>query len=322
MAKDFLTLLKDAQKPVITGHKDPDGDCLGAIIGLYEIMASMGLKARCILEGPIPKKLAFLDKENIIEDLSQGELLAIAPESSVFVCDCATLERTGQIKEYILGRSLINIDHHIDNPNFGVFNYVFPDKSSTCEIITNLIEGTSFLSSRAAQALASGILYDTGGLRHSNTSAETLVTLAQLQKKGAPIPLLQRYLFADISYEDFKAWSSVLARTSLAAQGKIAWVAIAQGQETREISQKIIDDLKSIAGVEVALVFKDYGQDRVKLSLRSKDYFPVNEFAALWGGGGHARAAGVELKLSLQEAQNTILEKMVADIDGWNDKSN
>ncbi len=318
MVDKFLDLIGSTEKAIITGHKNPDGDCLGAIIGLQAIMAALGKEIECLIDGPLPDRLSFIDSEGIIIDVNEPASLIAGDADLAIVCDCASRQRLGAGQDYIEGKTIINIDHHIDNDLFGTHNYVFADRSSACEVIAEMTLGRIFVPHKAAMALAAGILYDTGGLRHQNTTPNTLMILANLQIMGADIAALQDNLFGSISREDFQRLNGYLQNMNFAAAGKIAWTAIPDSFRSKEISQRVIDELRNINGVEVALLFTAMEDRKTKLSLRSKSGFPVNTFAALWGGGGHVRAAGAELAMSLQEALETVIPQLVVKIDEWN----
>lgn len=317
MANKLLKLIDSTKNAIITGHRNPDGDCLGAVIGLHSIMVAQGKKIECVIDGPIPEKLSFIDSEGAIIDVAEPNAHVAGDADLAIVCDCATWQRLGASQDYVKGKTIINIDHHVDNDFFGTYNYVFPDRSSACEVIAEMVLGRIFIPSKAAMALAAGILYDTGGLRHNNTTSSALMILAELQNMGANIATLQHNLFARITREDFQRLNHYLQNMNFAAAGKVAWIVIEDKFRSREISQRVIDELRNIDGVEVALLFTAVEGSKTKLSLRSKAGFPVNTFAAFWGGGGHVRAAGAELAMPLREAVETVISQLVVKIDEW-----
>ncbi len=319
---DWGTLLAafQSQKNILlTGHSDPDGDCLGAIAGLYYLGKSKNSRLKCIVEGPVPDRLSFLLPPDIIiigddtkEPISNDFDLAV-------VVDSSDLKRLGRVQKIVEGRSVINIDHHPDNEFFGDINLVEVAASSACEILGLGLQDRVFLPRPAIEAWAAGILYDTGGLKHPNTRAQTLQLLSSWMVRGLELAPLQEKLFARQTPETLALYQKALERLKIGARGLMAWTVVEEGPDlgsAREISQKVIDEIRGIRGVEVAVLFVDQGNE-TRVSLRSKN-FPVNKIAALWGGGGHTRAAGMNLQKPLISIYSEVLNAVEDRLHEWN----
>ncbi len=319
---DWGTLLAAFQSKkniLLTGHSDPDGDCLGAIAGLYYLWEGKRGRIKCIIEGPVPDRLSFLLPPGImiIEDDTQEPI----PDDFdlAVVVDSSDLKRLGRVQEIVAGRSVINIDHHPDNEFFGDINLVEVHASSACEILGLLLQDKIFLPRPVMEAWAAGILYDTGGLKHPNTRAQTLQLLGTWMVRGLELAPLQEKLFARQSPEALALYQKALERIKIEARGLMAWTVIEESPDSvsaREISQKVIDEIRGIRGVEVAVLFVDQG-DKTRVSLRSKN-FPVNDIAARWGGGGHIRAAGVTRQKPWTRVYPEVLAAVEGRLDEWN----
>lgn len=319
---DWGTLLAAFQSKkniLLTGHADPDGDCLGAIAGLYYLGKGKNGRLECVVEGPVPDRLSFLLPPDIliIEDDTKEPI----PDDFdlAVVVDSSDLKRLGRVQEIVEGRSVINIDHHPDNEFFGDINLVEVAASSACEILGLGLQDKVFLPRRVMEAWAAGILYDTGGLKHPNTRAQTLQLLSSWMARGLELAPLQEKLFARQSPAALAYYQKALERLKIGAQGLMAWTVIEEipgSVSAREISQKVIDEIRGIRGVEVAVLFIDQG-DETRVSLRSKN-FPVNEIAARWGGGGHTRAAGMYLQEPWTRVYSEVLAAVEGKLDEWN----
>ncbi len=317
-AASLLDVLHGHKKIILTGHSDPDGDCLGAIAGLYFLLQGKHGRVTGIIEGPVPDRLSFLLPSEILVINPEEELPEVEADLAIVV-DSGDMKRLGRVGEMIEGLEIINIDHHPDNENFGDINLVDAKASSACEILGLLLQDNIHLPPRVMQAWGAGILYDTGGLRHPNTRTQTLELLACWMGKGLKLHLLQERLFGRNSRASFGLYQEALRGLDFSREGRIAWTVIRQeiGKPSpREVTQKVIDEIRGIEGVEVAILFVDQGE-RTKVSFRSRN-FPVNVIASLWGGGGHVRAAGVTREEKFEEVFPEILSAVEEKLDEWN----
>ncbi len=315
----LLAVLHGDKKILLTGHSDPDGDCLGAIAGLFFLLQGKNVRVTGIIEGPVPDRLSFLLPEEIIVIEGGEQKLPEIEADLAIIVDSGDLKRLGRVGEIIEGLEIINIDHHPDNEYFGDINLVDEKASSACEILGLNLRDKIHLPPRVMEAWTAGILYDTGGLRHPNTRKETLALLANWMATGMELHIVQEKLFGRQSRPSFALFQKALQSLRFSRDGQLAWTVIKEekeGPSPREVSQKVIDEMRSIAGVEIAIVFVDQEQ-RTKISFRSRN-FPVNDIAARWGGGGHVRAAGVTLEKPFADVYPEILNTVEEKIDEWN----
>ncbi len=315
----LLAVLHGDKKILLTGHSDPDGDCLGAIAGLFFLLQGKSVRVTGVIEGPVPDRLSFLlpQEINVIEGDEQ-KLPEVEADLAIVV-DSGELKRLGRVEQIVKGLEVINIDHHPDNEYFGDINLVDENASSACEILGLILQDKIHLPPRVMEAWAAGILYDTGGLRHPNTRKETLALLASWMGTGMKLHLIQEKLFGRQTRDSFALFQKALGDLRFGRGGQIAWTVIKEekgGPSPREVTQKVIDEIRGIAGVEVAILFVDQGAG-TKVSFRSSN-FPVNDIAARWGGGGHVRAAGANLEKPFAEVYSEILTAVEEKMDEWN----
>jgi len=314
----LLEIFHGENKILLTGHSDPDGDCLGAIAGIFFLLQGKNCRVTGVIEGPVPDRLSFLLPPEIIVLNTNGDNLPEVDADIAIVVDSSDLNRLGRVQEIVKDLKIINIDHHPDNQFFGKINLVDQKASSACEILGLLLQDKIHLSPRVLEAWTAGILYDTGGLRHPNTRRETLELLASWMGVGMKLYSIQEKLFGRQKQSSFQIYLKALEDLRFSKEGKISWTVIKEGTKDgspREVTQKIIDEIRSIEGVEVAILFVEQGE-KTKVSFRSRN-FPVNEIAARWGGGGHIRAAGATIEKSFSRLYPEILKTVGEKLDEW-----
>lgn len=298
-------ILLAAKNPLLIGHQDPDGDSLGGVLALNYFYKYLNKKPLALKKGSIPPRLQFFDAENVLVEKN-----TVSNNDIVIIVDCSSLERTGFDKTFFNNKSIVNIDHHPDNTFFGDFNYVQPQASSVCELLFSLLQDDFFLPQKTIALLLGGLLYDTGGLKHPNLNQNSMQLVTYALIRGCDLAGLQKRLFNTIAKEDLILYQKALARIEFFADSKIVSTFLVKGEggEPQNISQRLIEDLRNIIAVELAIVFI-VDQDFVKVSLRSSSDFPAHQLAAFFEGGGHQKAAGLRSNQSLEEIKTKILAK-------------
>ncbi len=302
---------------VIIGHSMPDGDSIGSILALYLALSKKGKKVTIIMQDSLS---AIYDYLPSIGDFLRPDDMSRMPGNIIFL-DCARLDRIG---ESLLARLpdnayFINIDHHQDNDFFGHENYIDPQASSTAEIIFNLLKiiGTD-IDADIAKCLYAGIIMDTGSFMNSNTKSITMRVAAQLIDLGADVDQARNKLLESKPYSEVLLLGLGLKNLELHQQGKIACMELPL-EEIKNINaldvhpEGIINYIRSIKGVEVALVLREVSEGLVKISFRSQGQVDVAALAAGLGGGGHKRAAGAQKTGSLGEVKQLLLD-MIEDV--------
>jgi bifunctional oligoribonuclease and PAP phosphatase NrnA len=299
--------------PVLTAvtHKDADGDTLGSALALALALEPLGKSVPVLSSPPVPGAWWFLPG---IERVNRQPAPAHAP---VFVFDASDASRAG-VYEAVVSQATVavNVDHHISNTRFGTINLVLTDASSTGELVYDLLKSWKVsIPPGAASCLYATILSDTGGFRHDNTTAHALQSAAELVQLGADPVTMARGLFKSRPASSLRMQGRILLGLHFEFGDRLVWGSISQaglrdsGASTDQ-ADSAIDQLNTVRGQELAILFKEAGPRLTKVSIRSRDQVDAAELAAKFGGGGHRRAAGLELRLPLKEAQSRVLAEV------------
>jgi len=301
---------------LLVGHAIPDGDCIGSIIGLYLGMISIGKNTRILLQDPVPAIYNYL----------LGSQAVLSPEqmkagvNNVIFLDCSDEDRSGEkVMAMLDDRGFtINIDHHQSNTLFGNLNYVDYHSSSTAELVLELLKEMDVdISADIANALYAGIIQDTGGFQHSNTTSATFLHVAELMDRGVNLEQTKLNLFESKSRTEVMLLCRALKNINFNNNGKIAWMTL-EYEELKDMGalqicpEGIINYIMMIKGVEVGLMFRELSPGLIKIGFRSKGEFDVSQLAARFGGGGHRRAAGAQQVGTMEE----IVKQVICTLEG------
>jgi phosphoesterase RecJ-like protein len=322
MKKTFekiLYFVNNSQRILITSHRDPDGDSIGSQLALDGFLQSFGKTTRIINQGCLVHQYAFLDPQKRIENFNLGvnrRDLDFEPDL-VFVLECPSLERLGDVKKIIPVKSkIVNIDHHPDNEKFGAINYVDLKASAVGEMIYSLLKDCDFpISPMMANQIYAAILTDTGRFRYSNTSAECLNICAELIKSGADPKTLTNKIYFNHSLSFLKLLGTILGNLEVRDTGRICSMTIDRrllselGVNHQEI-EGIVGYSLFLSGVEIGLLFTETEEGKTKVNLRSQNDFDVSRLAKMFGGGGHKNAAGCTLNYELEKAKKVVFDQI------------
>lgn len=292
----------------IAGHTNPDGDAIGACLGLAMSLAAMGKKPMVLLESFSERYSCIPGKEYVIFDRFEG----IQPQLFISL-DCGDLERLGNAAALFSSVPSINIDHHISNTYFGNMNYVDIEASSTSEIIYRLLCDAMPVNDKIAQSLYAGIIFDTGCFKHSSTTPYTMRIAAEMIGYGIPFTEMQERLFFDRSYSEIRLNGRAMEKAVLACNDRVIYSYITK-EEIAELSGSahelggIISQLKSLKDCMAAVFLYEKEEGNIKASFRSGEGCNVCRIAEQFGGGGHVRAAGCTLSVSMEEALQMVLQ--------------
>jgi phosphoesterase RecJ-like protein len=212
-----------------------------------------------------------------------------------------------------LAPAVVNIDHHVTNSRFGSINLVCTDAASTGELVYDLLKAWGIpIPAEAAGCLYATIISDTGGFRHDNTSGHALNAAAELVQLGADPVMLARGLFKSRPASFLRMQGHILQSLHFEFDDRLVWGVITQADLKRsgaaaEQADSAIDQLNTLRGQELAILFKEAAPELTRVSIRSRDQVDAAALAASFGGGGHHRAAGAELTLPLREAESRVL---------------
>lgn len=304
---ELVNTAKKYKDIFITGHENPDGDCVGAAIGLARLLDQCGITTRVLLKD-VPSSYDYLGtSEWIDETLPEKVDLLIA-------LDTGDLERLGDFAVLTArAKSVVNIDHHSSNTRFGDENHVNAFASSTSEMIYNMIDKEDLINQKIAEALYTGIIYDTGAFKHSNTSPSTHQAAAALIQHDIDFTWMINKMFFEKPIRAMKAQGLAYARLVLLENEKVA-VSFLNHEDFKQLgitkadTESIVQYMNEIQGVEVAVFFYALDESTYKISLRSKGDVDVCAVAQKFDGGGHIKASGARYDGTIEEAIDAVVE--------------
>jgi phosphoesterase RecJ-like protein len=301
--------LRTRDRFLLTAHEGPDGDALGSLLGLHKVLTQLGKDSVMFMaakEFPLPVEYRFLPLEEVFH-----EPPADMADRTVIFLDCGNVDRVPVDWLTAGGNDVINIDHHHDNTRFGDINLVEVGASCTAEIVydlARLLEAK--ITPEIASALYVGLITDTGKFMYENTNAHTHRVAADLIEAGVDVDDTYRRLYEHVPLEKLRLVSRALDGITSHCDGALAisYITLDDYEATgagEEMTEGLIDNLRSIDGVKVAAVIRDLGnrgRAARKVSLRSSaGEVDVSAIARLNGGGGHKRAAGFSTDLEFDE---------------------
>lgn len=295
----------------IFGHEMPDGDAVGSCMALMMALERMGKRAMVCLPQPVPKM--YMNNPRADEALVPGMMLPFIPQAAISL-DASEENRLGGAKAMFGGcPEKAMMDHHETNTGFGDIWHVDGDCIATGELTLRLIEALGVeLTKEIATWLFIAISTDSGNFRFAGVTADTMNAVGKLIDAGIDMPLLTRELYHTRTKARTQLLGKVIAELEVSADGQLAWGSCTKAMmdecgATAEDKEGIVNYLLEIEGVELAVLAEERGTG-TKFSLRSKEWADVAKLAAAFGGGGHVRAAGCFVDLSVGQA----LEKLLA----------
>ncbi len=307
-ASDIQRLIEDAREIGCLAHKDADADSLGSALAFAEALREMGKSVHTVVPSPLPRALTYLPGyATIVEDPPALDLL--------FTFDCATVHRFGDKAELVERVAhVINVDHHASNDGFGEINVVDTAASATGQVVYRLLRAMGCpISPETATNLYAALLTDTGGFRHENTTEDALRLGADLVGLGADAGWIALKSYKSRTVAQLLLEGMAVARSQTESGGRLIWseITTAMLEETGTTLQEaegVIDQLQTVEPMKIAVLFKEAGPHLTKISVRSRDEIDATRVCTPFGGGGHRRAAGAELREPLETARQRVLD--------------
>ncbi|HUY98400.1 MAG TPA: DHH family phosphoesterase [Verrucomicrobiae bacterium] len=310
-------VLEQASDFLCVGHQDADADSLGSLLAMCDALERTGKRTYPWVPAPVPRQLGFLPG---YERVNQSE----APAHAVVLAfDAGSPGRFASLRERIdAAATVVVIDHHRSNQGFGTIALVDPDAAATGELLLRLLQALGLpVSPAAATNLYAALLTDTGGFRHDNTSASVLATAAELAQLGAEPGWVARMAYKSQPITTLRLHALVTASAWIESAGRLLWSEVtadllAETGAQMEEAEGLIDILQSLDTLLVAVLLKQVGPARTKVSVRTRPGVEAHLLLAEFGGGGHARAAGADLPLPLEPARELVLRAARAAVAG------
>jgi phosphoesterase RecJ-like protein len=302
----FLRLIAACvgRRVVVVGHARPDGDCIGSQVALCRLLRARNVDAVCCNPDAVPRRLAFLVADTPFVSLAT----ALAEQRAAIFVDCADRNRASARFAEAFPAPLGNIDHHLSNPAYAEFNLIDTPSAATAEILAGLAQDAALaLDPVIAMALYTGIATDTGQFRFAATTERTFRLAAALVASGADPARMGLELYERETFGKLQLLQRFLASLETFADGRVCMGLLPEGiyEETGtsiEDTEGLVDYARAIEGVEIG-VLVEVRNGAIKGSLRAKDAaYRVDKLAGQFNGGGHACAAGLNVKGEALEA--------------------
>jgi len=310
-AKKIHKELLKAENILIISHKNPDGDTLSSACALMQYLRTVNKNHTAFCATPLNKNLAFLPHlEYFVMD---PEIFQKHYFDVVVVFDSGDLLYAGvenHLKNLEYSPIIINIDHHATNQFYGHHNLVIADAASTTEVLYRFFQVNDIeIDKHLATCLLTGIVTDTGHFTNPSTSASSLKIASRLMSAGANLRLIQGWTMKNKTLEGLRLWGQVFSRLQKNEQYDIATAVItkedlANNKIEEEEIEGLANFLNNLSGAKIIMLLKEKDNGVIKGSLRTTDpEADVSKIAQLFGGGGHAKAAGFSIKGQLQEKE-------------------
>ena len=311
-------IISSCKKIVLTTHENPDGDGLGAEVGLYYHLLEEGKDIKIINYSPLPKEYNFLDRHKIFESYNESEhddWLKTVDLAIIF--DVGDYSRTRKVKTILdqLGVITMNIDHH-PHPIKHPFTHNLVDLSAAatgCMVYDYLkVARKNAISKDSMLGIYTAVMTDTGCFKYSNTDKKCHEIAIDSIKNGIETNIIYQHIYENSSRERMQLLGDFLSNLNYELNGKFAWFAISQkmledANASKSDVEGFTDIIRSIRGVEVSAMIFETAEKKCRVNFRSKGKYRINDIAKSIGGGGHAFASGAMLNASLEDTIKNVV---------------
>lgn len=301
----------------ITTHVKPDADALGSSLGMANYLKKKGHQVTVVTPTDYPSFLHWMEGNDLVLDFSKDEDQKLAKEAlkkaDMVIClDFSVLNRVNELGELIRNSDayIVNIDHHQDPEDFADFRYWSTEAAATCELVYELIVklgDRGLIDKDIAECLYAGILTDTGGFRHPNTTKNVHLVVAELIDLGANVSQISNWIYDSNSVNRLKFIGFAITRRLIIREDLHTAYFVISKKDLKKYQSRtgdtegLVNYALSLDGIKLAALFSER-EDGIKISFRSSVDVAVNKFAAdYFNGGGHKNAAGGKSDLSLKD---------------------
>jgi len=321
--QEFEKYLETPRKAVILTHFKPDADALGSALGVRQYLRKKGHSPKVITPSDYPDFISWMPGNHDVlifqKDRPEKAAQFIKEADVIFCLDFSCLNRINELGEMVRNASAkkVLIDHHLEPEQFADFEQWDGAAASTAELVFKLIDDLGdkdLINPEIAECLYAGIMTDTGGFRHSNTTHKVLKIASELVERGADPYKISKLIYETNNIERLRLMGFVLSeKLQVLPEFRTAYVALTAEEIKRFGSQTgdtegLVNYGLSIKGIRLSVLITDR-KENIKLSLRSLGNFSVNDMArAHFNGGGHRNAAGGQTTLTLDQTVQKFLE--------------
>ena len=306
-------IIKQSKKILLLSHVNPDGDTLGSMCAMYSMIYDrFKIKADMSVVSNIPYNYKFLPNVEHAQRYYDQSLVY----DLVIALDVASLDRVRDAKIFFdKAKVTVNIDHHKTNPNYGDYQIINPNSSSTGEVLFDYFRENNWrITKDAAICLYVAIMTDTGNFRFENTSANSFRAAADLVEKGANPNLLYKNCYETKTKNLVMFQNYCVNKAKFINDNKIAYTTVYKKDLEKfnagdDYTDGIAETLRAIDTTEVSFVVKETDTKTTKVSMRSK-HIDVAEICENFGGGGHTYAAGCTIKANIEDSVKKLLNEI------------
>jgi phosphoesterase RecJ-like protein len=309
---EAVELLKEKDNILILTHRNPDGDTLGSGFALLRALKNMGKRVKLINNDSIPQKFSYL-YDGLDEEIFTEEFIV-----SVDVAEKGLLGK--EMSEKYGEKVDLAIDHHESSRSFAKETYCESDSASCCEIIYLIIKamGTP-ITKEIADCIYTGMSTDTGCFKYSNVTPRTHIIASELITAGADHSRINVRMFDTKSMGDFMLQKMCLDTLEVYGDGKVAVISVTKEMLSQcGVDKSALDAIKpmtrQIEGVEIGITLKEEADGKTGISVRTGEKYDAAAICAHFGGGGHVRAGGCELKCNIEVAKEKIKKYIIEEI--------
>jgi len=304
------------QSFAVVSHVRPDGDAIGSILALGHALEQLGKSVRYLNNDGCPESLTFLPGSEKVEISADAKDVDV---EVAIILDTAAHARVGEGSlEAIKGaKVVINIDHHISNPGYGDLNYIDSKSPATGQIIYDLLMAMDWpISEMTRDSIYVAVSTDTGSFQYPGTTQRTYEMAADLVARGLNVGEINQLTYDNQPYRRVELMRSLLNTLDRSADGVLVWWDLRLATKEKlglvdDDSEGLIDFIRAVRGVVVAVFFEELGRDKIRVSMRSKDRkINASEICGVFGGGGHALAAGIRMSGPLEDAREKVLAEV------------
>ncbi len=307
---------------LITAHARLDGDALSSMAAMGLFLQQHGRRFLYFAPHGIPDTFAFVKMPAPVYDTLDA--MPLRPKT-VLALDCGKPERLGEeLAEDLAEFSCINIDHHVGEGMGTIASMVVPEASSTTQILASIFHAAGVkLEGPLGEALAIGLITDTGGFRHGNSTPEVFALAAYLEKNGVSVHKLREQLESNWTLTRMQLWGRLATQIQLLEKNRLALcpMTLEDLEETGATAvdtEGYVEHLRELRGVQVACFVREQSYGVCKFSLRSCQGINVQAVAESLGGGGHINAAGGTMRKPLEVCCHELQKAVARALDGKN----
>lgn len=319
LVQEAMALIQPAQRIALLAHENPDGDCIGSALGMAHILRLAGKTCVPACAQAAPRNLSFLPGIETLQQTLSDESFDL-----VIALDAGELRRFGSLYEehraFLDNACILNIDHHISSEGCGQVNIIDTTAAATAEILVLFQQQAGLpLDRDAALCLLTGVITDTGSFQYTNTTPRCLEVAALLLRAGAIPETVVQPIYRTRPLAQVRFQAMILANARTSCEGRLIWAqatdaTLAAAGAKAEMDENLSALLRDIEGVEIAALFKSYGDPGItRLSLRCAAPYNAAEICQRVSnglGGGHARAAGATFHLPIEEATALVVAEL------------